>query len=136
MHTNKMADSSTRDVLQQLSIDPAPFEQEKLDLAAILACSDEELIRLSVLTMGERIKLRELSKEHLLQQGRVEQPPPPPAMPVSSATASARGTVSALRIRNERQHLFQPYRSNGNNGYRQSRPKKRRRNNLHFILFV
>ena len=74
------------------------FSEERIDVTTVLAASDQELIRLGVKTIGERIHLREACKM-------------PAAAQEPQVTATATGT-GAMRmdeqVRQERNLLFRP----------------------------
>ena len=60
----KMASEKMKEILQKLNlgIQVEKFEQERIDPQVILALSDNELVRLGICTIGDRVRLRELCR--------------------------------------------------------------------------
>ena len=55
----KMASEKIKEILQKLNlgIQVEKFEQERIDPQVILASSDNELVRLGICTIGDRVKI-------------------------------------------------------------------------------
>lgn len=60
-----MADERVREVLQELHMNALinTFSEEKVDLETLISCSDEELSRLGVTTIGDRIRLKDACRK-------------------------------------------------------------------------
>ena len=129
----KMVLEKMKEILQKLNlgIQVEKFEQERIDPQVILASSDNDLVRLGICTIGDRVRLRELCRAS-----------------VESDNQSSSDQVESVasRVANERNLLFAPgsstrstRRSNritGNNGRNKTAQKGKRPWTVHFVCLA
>ena len=91
----KMASEKMNEILQKLNlgIQVEKFEQERIDPQVILASSDNELVRLGICTIGDRVRLRELCRASVESDNQ---------------SSSDQEKSVASRVANERNLLFAP----------------------------
>ncbi|XP_070550065.1 uncharacterized protein [Ptychodera flava] len=104
-------------ILRELSLQTLTprFQQQRITPRAVEALEDEDLIRLGVITIGDRINLRDLCREHKAR-----------GVNVSAGLSGVRRT-SASSVSVERQLLFHCDRENRNRRRRYGGPTTTRR---------
>ena len=107
-----MADETTKTLLSNLglSILSTKFAEERVDLQVISSAGDQDLIRLGVVTIGDRVRLRDACRRILRSSASGG------GDPISSSTATTtnnQGPSSRHSNIEERRQLFTPRSSSG-----------------------
>ena len=130
----KMAAQKMKEILQKLNlgIQVEKFEQERIDPQVILASSDNELVRLGICTIGDRVRLRELRRASV--ESDINQSSSDQVESVASRVASERNLLFApgSSIRSTRRSN----RITGNNGRNKTAQKGKRAWAVHFVCLA